>query len=108
MKEILRLYEVEAIEQDRLDAIYLEDDRLSFRSKNTGQIVMNTYDSYYCEAVYQLDKENTEKFVASLNSSLENLAKDIADQFVSPAGLDRLKRYCDQNNIVYQYEFIVD
>jgi hypothetical protein len=108
MKEIKRLYVVDEIEQERLDAVYQEGDTLSFRSKNSGQIVMTTYNSYYCEAVYSLDQANTQKFLASLDSDFETLADVLETRFVSPAGLDRIKRHLDQHQIHYDYEFIID
>ncbi len=108
MKELARVFEINIPAQERIDALYLEDETLSFRSKNSGDIVMNTYNSYYCEAVYALDKENTKKFIDSLQASYDTIGEIVGKKFTSPAGLDQLKRHCDQNNIHYHYEFIID
>lgn len=108
MKEIARMFEIDVPTQGRIDALYLEEETLSFRSKNNGDIVMNTYDSYYCEAVYSLDKENTQKFLDSLQATFETLGDIVKGKFTSPAGLDQLKRHCDKNDIQYQYEFLID
>lgn len=108
MKELARVFEINIPSQDRVDALYLDGDKLSFHSKNSGDIVVNTYNSYYCEAVYSLDKENTRKFLDTFQASLETIGDVVAKQFTSPAGLDQLKRHCDKNNIQYNYEFIVD
>lgn len=108
MKEIARLFVIDIPQQERMDSLYLEGETLSFRSKNSGDIVMSTYNSYYCEAVYALDKENTQKFLESLDATLEDVGDIVSDQFTSPAGLDKLKRHCDSNGIEYAYEFIVD
>ncbi len=108
MKEITRLFVIDTVMQERLDALYLDGKKLSFRSKNSGDIVLSTYNSYYCEAVFELDEANSEKFVASLEATWENLDQVVSKRFVNPAGLDQLKRHCDQNQITYQYQFIVD
>lgn len=108
MKEITRLFEIDIPAQERIDALYLDDETLSFRSKNSGDIVMNTYNSYYCEAVYSLNKENTLKFLDSLQASWNSIGDIVEKKFRSPAGLDQLKRHCDRNNIQYHYEFIID
>jgi hypothetical protein len=108
MKEIARLFIIDIPQQERMDSLYLEGNKLSFRSKNSGDIVLSTYNSYYCEAVYALDEANTIKFVDSLDATLENVGEIVSELFTSPAGLDKLKRHCDNNGIAYTYEFIVD
>ncbi len=108
MKEITRLFVIDSHAQERLDALYLDGKKLSFRSKNSGDIVLSTYNSYYCEAAYELDEANSEKFVASLDATWDNLDQVVSKRFVNPAGLDQLKRHCDQNEITYQFQFIVD
>ncbi len=107
MKEIVKLFVIDTFAQERIDAVYIEKERLSFRSKNSGDIVLNTYDSYYCEAAYELDEENTKKFLSSLDADWESLEKVLSKRFVNPAGLDQLKRHCDQHAITYQYSFII-
>ncbi len=108
MKEIVRIFEIDIPAQERIDGLYGEGNKLSFRSKNSGDIVENTYNSYYCEAVYALDEANTQKFLDSLEGTFDTIGEIVAKKFTSPAGLDQLKRHCDNNGIEYDYKFIVD
>lgn len=108
MKEIARLFIIDIPQQERMDSLYQEGNTLSFHSKNSGDVVLSRYNSYYCEAVYALDELNTQKFLDSLEATLDNVGEIVSELFTSPAGLDKLKRHCDSNDIKYDYEFIVD
>lgn len=108
MKEIARLFVIDIPQQERMDSLYLDGKKLSFRSKNSGDLVLSTYNSYYCEAVYALDEANSQKFLDSLEATYEDVGEIVGEMFTSPAGLDKLKRHCDAHDIVYEYEFIVD
>jgi hypothetical protein len=108
MKEIARLFIIDIPQHERMDSLYCDGDKLSFRSKNSGDIVQSTYNSYYCEAVYALNEANTQKFLDSLDASMDTVGEIVSNQFTSAAGLDQLKRHCDKNGIEYDYEFIVD
>lgn len=108
MKEIARLFMIDVPQQERMDSLYSDGETLSFRSKNSGDIVLSTYNSYYCEAVYELDEANTQKFLDSLEATMDTVADIVSDRFTSPAALDQLKRHCDNNGIEYKYEFIID
>lgn len=69
MKEIVQLFVIDSPMHERLDGVYEDKGTLTFRSQNSGEVVVARHNAYYCEATYLLDKKNSEKFVKSLNTT---------------------------------------
>lgn len=106
MKEIWECYKVETVHLQRNDGFWLEEGCLILRSVNVGEMVEERYQSPYIEARYSLNKRDTQSLMLLLDADDDSLAYRLKQHFDGAAVLDRFKRFCDQNQLKYEYRFI--
>jgi len=106
MKEIVECYKVDTINLQRNDGFWLNEGRLILRSVNVGELVEDRYQSAYAEARFSLNEADTKNMMLLLDADGDSLAYRLKQHFDGAAVLDRFKRFCDQNQLKYEYAFI--
>ena len=106
MKEIVECYKVDTINLQRNDGFWLNEGRLILRSVNVGELVEDRYQSAYAEARFSLSEADTKNMMLLLDADGDSLAYRLKQYFDGAAVLDRFKRFCDQNQLKYEYAFI--
>jgi hypothetical protein len=108
MKEIFECYKVDTNQLQRNDGFWLDEGRLILRSVNIGELVEQRYQSSYVEARFSLSEADTKLMIALLDADDIRLPERLKHLFDGAAVLDRFKRFCDQNQLKYEYQFLTD
>ena len=108
MKEIFESYKVETVNLQRNDGFWLDEGRLILRSVNVGDMVEERYQSPYVEARFSLSEADTKLLMKLLDADDVSLPDRLKEHFDSAAVLDRFKRFCDQHQLKYEYQFITN
>jgi hypothetical protein len=108
MKEIVECYKVDTINLQRNDGFWLNEGRLVLRSVNVGELVEDRYQSPYAEARFSLSEADTKSMMILLDADADNFSLKLKQLFDGAAVLDRFKRFCDDNKLVYDYVFLTD
>jgi hypothetical protein len=108
MKEILECYSVDTINLQRNDGFWLSEGRLILRSVNVGELVEDRYQRPYVEARFSLLEADTKSMMRLLDANEDNFSDRLKEHFDGAAVLDRFKRFCDQHQLKYEYQFITD
>lgn len=106
MKEIVECYKVDTVNLQRNDGFWLDDGCLLLRSVNVGELVEDRYQSAYAEARFSLNEADTKALMLLLDADADSFSYRLKQHFDGAAVLDRFKRFCDQNQLKYAYQFI--
>jgi hypothetical protein len=108
MKEIVECYKVDIVSLQRNDGFWLSDGRLILRSVNVGELVADRYQSPYAEARFSLNVADTQALMLLLDADEDSFSYRLKQHFDGAAVLDRFKRFCDEHQLKYEYQFITD
>lgn len=108
MKELLECYKVETLQLQRNDGFWLNEGCLILRSVNVGELVEERYQCPFAEARFSLSGADTKSLMLLLDADDQSFPYRLKQHFDGAAVLDRFKRFCDQNQLKYEYMFITD
>ena len=108
MKEIVECYKVDIVSLQRNDGFWYHDGQLILRSVNVGELVSERYQSPYAEARFTLSEKETQALMLLIDADQDSFSTRLKQHFDGAAVLDRFKRFCDQHQLTYEYQFITD